>query len=210
MFEEYAISKQTKNRSEWLELRFSGIGGSEASVILNENPYKTKLELFEEKLKIVKAQDLSNNEAVKKGIELEPLIRKIFSVEYKDKYEVLEDDNTYFSKKYPFMLANVDGILIDKITNEVLGLEIKTARVKKIWEEVPIYYYIQCQHYMAVLGLNKFILVAYFTTHYNNEIRVYEIERSEEDIEYIINQEKAFYNSLKENKEPKNEMKLKI
>lgn len=63
---------------------------------------------------------------------------------------------------------------------------------------------------MAVLGLKKFILVAYFTTHYNNEIRVYEIERNEEDIKYMIECEQDFYNSLINLTRPINEVKLKI
>lgn len=210
MFEKYAYLKKANSKEEWHELRKLGIGGSEASIILNENPYKTKLELFEEKLNQSKGKDLSNNEAVQKGIKLEPLIRQIFAIENKDNYEVLEDDNTYFSKKYPFMLANIDGLLIDKKTNEILGLEIKTARVRKAWEDIPIYYYAQIQHYMAVLGLKKFILVAYFTTHYNNEIRTYEIKRSEKDIEYLIECEYKFFKDLKNLKEPINEVKLKI
>lgn len=210
LFEKYASFKKAANKEEWYKLRELGIGGSDASIILNENPYKTKLELFEEKSKRINAEDLSNNKSVQKGVLLEPLIRQMFAIENKETYEVLEDDNTYFSIEYPFMLANVDGLLINKATTEVIGLEIKTARVTKIWKEIPLHYYIQCQHYMAVLGLKKFILVAYFTTGYNNEIRQYEIERSDNDIKYIIECEKIFYNDLINDKEPKNEVKLKM
>lgn len=125
------LFQKANSKEEWHELRKLGIGGSEASIILNENPYKTKLELFEEKLNQSKGKDLSNNEAVQKA-QLEPLIRQIFAIENKDNYEVLEDDNTYFSKKYPFMLANIDGLLIDKKTNEILGLEIKLQELEKL------------------------------------------------------------------------------
>ena len=38
-----------KNHKEWLKNRTYGIGGSDASAIVGMNPYKTNIELFEEK-----------------------------------------------------------------------------------------------------------------------------------------------------------------
>ena len=36
-------------REEWLQLRRKGIGGSDASVIMGKNPYRSILQLWEEK-----------------------------------------------------------------------------------------------------------------------------------------------------------------
>ena len=36
-------------REEWLQLRRNGIGGSDASVIMGKNPYRSILQLWEEK-----------------------------------------------------------------------------------------------------------------------------------------------------------------
>ena len=38
-----------KDEKEWLSGRMNGIGGSDASAVVGVNPYKTNIELFEEK-----------------------------------------------------------------------------------------------------------------------------------------------------------------
>ena len=38
-----------ENREQWLTERTKGIGGSDASAILGNNPYKTSKDLWEEK-----------------------------------------------------------------------------------------------------------------------------------------------------------------
>ena len=44
-----AISTAAMSRDEWLKERTKGIGGSDVSTILGLNPYKTPLQLWEEK-----------------------------------------------------------------------------------------------------------------------------------------------------------------
>ena len=48
MSEPYMIIDNA-DHGEWLQARSYGIGGSDASAILGMNPYKTNIELFEEK-----------------------------------------------------------------------------------------------------------------------------------------------------------------
>lgn len=43
------IPTKDLTRLEWLELRREGIGGSDASVVMGENPYRSILQLWEEK-----------------------------------------------------------------------------------------------------------------------------------------------------------------
>lgn len=213
MFKEYAISKEYRNREEWHELRGLGIGGSDCAIILNQSPFKTSLELWKEKKGITEKQDLSNNKAVVKGTLMEEHLRQLFAIENRENFEVNELKETYFSLKYPFMLANLDGVIKDKNTNEIIGLEIKTARVQSIkkWEEIPIYYYLQVQHYMIVTGIKKFILYAYIIDGFNNKyLKQYEILADEDDQKIIIEEEKKFYESLKINNEPSYIKKITI
>ena len=49
----------------WLEERKNGIGGSDAATILGLNPYKTNIELWEEKTKRKEAEDISDKPYVK-------------------------------------------------------------------------------------------------------------------------------------------------
>ena len=41
------IPTKDLTRLEWLELRREGIGGSDASVVMGENPYRSILQLWE-------------------------------------------------------------------------------------------------------------------------------------------------------------------
>lgn len=213
MFKEYATSKEYRNREEWHKLRRLGIGGSDCAIILNQSPFKTSLELWKEKKGITEKQDLSHNKAVVKGTLMEEHLRQLFAIENRDNFEVNELKETYFSLKYPYMLANLDGVIKDKNTNEIIGLEIKTARVQSIkkWEEIPIYYYLQVQHYMIVTGIQKFILYAYIIDGFNNTyLKQYEILADEDDQKIIIEEEKKFYESLKQESEPSYIKKITI
>jgi len=57
------------NKEEWLEERKNGIGGSDAATILGLNPYKTNIDLWEEKTGRKEAIDISDKPYVKYGTE---------------------------------------------------------------------------------------------------------------------------------------------
>lgn len=48
-------------REEWLQLRRNGIGGSDASVIMGKNPYRSILQLWEEKQESCQFQIMEMN-----------------------------------------------------------------------------------------------------------------------------------------------------
>lgn len=206
----YATYETTNNDVEWLALRSRGIGGSDCSIIMLDNPYKKIGELWQEKKGLKEPKDISDNPAVKKGKLMEAHLRELFQLEHPE-YIVINDTNTYFNKKYAFMLANLDGVIITQ-DNEIIGLEIKTANVRSIkeWDEIPLHYYEQIQHYMIVTGLKKFILYAYIRTPFQVYLKEYVIEAHEEDQETIIEEEKQFWESLQRDKKPKNQLKLSI
>ena len=64
-------------REEWLQLRRNGIGGSDASVIMGKNPYRSILQLWEEKTGKLPVTD-NGNEFTYWGNVMEPIIRKEF------------------------------------------------------------------------------------------------------------------------------------
>ena len=104
---------------EWLEERKKGIGGSDASVILNKNDWKNIVQLWEEKTGRKEAEDISNKPCVIYGKESEPLLREFFKIE-NPQYEVKHEENSIIRHpKYPFLFASLDGLLIDKETGEI-------------------------------------------------------------------------------------------
>lgn len=72
-----AISTAAMSRDEWLKERTKGIGGSDVATILGLNPYKTPLQLWEEKTG--KSSGSAADEAAYWGTVLEDIVAKEFS-----------------------------------------------------------------------------------------------------------------------------------
>jgi hypothetical protein len=70
----------------------------------------------------------------------------------------------------PYLQASVDGILVNKITNKIGALEIKTSQGKVgKWFSgdnftIPIYYYYQAIHYFNVLDLDFVVFYTLINT----------------------------------------------
>ena len=74
-------AKQGEDRNKWLAVRNQGIGGSDAGTILGLNPYKKPYELWLEKTGAKEPEDISEKEAVKAGVYLEPVIAQWYTDE---------------------------------------------------------------------------------------------------------------------------------
>ncbi len=193
-------------RKEWLEERKKGIGGSDASAIIGLNPYKTNVELWEEKTGRKEAVDISDKSYVKYGTNAEDHLRELFKLDF-PQYEVKHEENTIIKhEKYPFLFASLDGTLIDKETGEMGILEIKTTNIlqsmqKEKWKDrIPDNYYCQVLHYMNVTGYTFAILKAQLKYNYNDDIRLetkhYKLLRKEveDDIKMLEEAEIKFWN----------------
>lgn len=136
--------------AEWLALRKTGIGGSDAPVVCGMSPWKSALELYLEKRGEAEPEDLSDNDAVRFGTLLEDVIA--------DEYvrrtgrKVRRVNRQLRAKDHPFMVANLDR----DVVGQPRILECKTAGIhaKDEWgeqgtDEVPEYYLLQCTHYLA-------------------------------------------------------------
>ena len=60
MSEEKFLVIDNADHAAWLKARGYGIGGSDASAILGMNPYKSNIELFEEKTGRLLPEDISD------------------------------------------------------------------------------------------------------------------------------------------------------
>ena len=203
-----------KDREEWLQNRFKGIGGSEASAIVGLNPYMNNVDLWNIKTGQVVPEDISDKPYVKYGTKAEEHLRALFALDF-PQYEVeYVDNNSYFNDKYPYALASLDGVLIEKETGRKGILEIKTTNIlqsmqKEKWKErIPDNYYIQVLHYLMVTEYEFVVLVAQLKSEFNDEIykqtKHYKIERAdvEEDIQYLAEEERKFWKLVQEKKKP--------
>ena len=186
-----AIAKmESITHEEWLKLRKKGIGGSDAAAVCGLNRWRGPLDVFLDKTSDTIATD--DNEAMYWGRVMEPVLREEFAKRTGLKVETVPYMFSY--KEYPFMLANIDGIVHEADGNVSL-LEIKTANgfAAKDWEGgLPQEYYIQIQHYLAVCDLPKAYVAVLIG---GNQFRYEEVERDEETIQTIIAMESNFWNN---------------
>jgi putative phage-type endonuclease len=184
---------------QWQKFRKSqkGIGGSDVAVILGISPFKSAFSLWLEKTGQVPAKELTS-EAVEWGNILEPVIRDKFRIE--TGFEVEESPYVMGHDEYDFMLANVDGIVIDE-SGEKGILEIKTtdARNKAQWEfGPPDYYMCQVMHYLAVTDYPYAYVCVLIG---GNHFKYFKIERNDYIIDKLIQAESKFWDMV-ENKIP--------
>ena len=105
------VSAKDMSKKDWLRWRVKGIGGSDASVVCGQNRYKSPVELWMEKTGQIEPKVAG--EAAYWGTTLEPLVRAEFvqrtGLPIKHEHAILQHS------EYPFMLANLDGIVADPI-----------------------------------------------------------------------------------------------
>lgn len=126
------------------------IGGSDIAAVMGLSPWKTPLQLFLEKTGQVDQADLSDNEAVQLGSELEDFVAKKFSrVTGKD---VRRAPCYYTDKEYPFMKCQVDRLVTG--TDELLECKTASLRKESEWrdDEVPAHYILQVQWQLMITG----------------------------------------------------------
>ncbi len=171
---------------EWLKYRKLGIGGSDAGAICGLNPYRTAIHVYYDKTS-EKIEEI-DNEAMRQGREFEEYVAQRF-MEATGK-KVRRTHYMYQHPKYPFMLADVDRLIV----GENAGLECKTVSpyMEDKWKDgkIPMSYQIQCYHYMAVLELDVMYLAVLIL---GKGFRYYRLERDEEIIADLIRIEKDFW-----------------
>lgn len=202
-----------KNREEWLKERRKGIGGSDASAVIGKNPYKTNVDLFEEKTGQCITEDISQKPYVLYGTKAEEPIRELFQLDYPE-YVVEHHENRILQNiEYPFLQASLDGELTDKTGRKGI-MEIKTTNIfhniqyEKWKERIPDNYYIQVLHYFIVTGYEFAIVRAHLVSKWGKEVRTqvkhYFFERDElkEDLSYLLEKEIQFWEQVKTKRKP--------
>ncbi|WP_367569321.1 YqaJ viral recombinase family protein [Lacrimispora sp.] len=201
------------SREEWLKARTNHIGGSDASACVGLNPYKSNVELWEEKTGRHQPEDISHKDYVIYGTRAEEYLRELFSLDF-PQYQVSYDDNNMFlNSDYPWMHASLDGELVDQDGRHGI-LEIKTTNIlqsmqKEKWNnQIPDNYFCQVLHYLAVTGYEFAVLKAQLKSEWGGELKIttkhYFIERKDvdEDIRLLVEAEKRFWGFVESGRRP--------
>jgi putative phage-type endonuclease len=105
------------DRNEWIVKRGGGIGGSDASAVLGLNPYRTKLDIYRDKLHLKVENTIQTDEDFNKpfleyGTKAEEPLRELFKLDFPE-LKVLHNANAIFYRKdKEYMRGSLDGYLI--------------------------------------------------------------------------------------------------
>lgn len=179
-------STVTMSHEEWLDFRRTGIGGSDAAALVGLNPYSSPYAVWADKLGVM--PEVEDNEAMRQGRDLEDYVAKRFAEQTGKK--IRRENAIIRNTNYRFALANIDRAII----GERAGLECKTTsslNLKKFEKgEFPERYYVQCVHYLAVTGWDRWYLAVLV---FGKGFYVYTIERDQKEIDALMAAENTFW-----------------
>lgn len=181
---------------EQQEERLTGIGGSDASTILGINPFKDILELYLEKIgeSPIKDDDDFLKESRYWGTVLEPAVCNRYAEE--TGYKIQKSNQLLRSKKYPFMIANIDRKIVGE--DRKIGFEAKTAARADEWgesgsNEIPAYIMCQVQHYLTATEYDLWDLGVLIG---NRDYRSYRIAPIQSIIDQLVEAEEEFWDRV--------------
>lgn len=142
------MSTATSTREAWLAERRKGVGASEAAAVLGVSRWRTKLEVYMDKLNLLPDRQTPQ---MKWGLRHEPTIARAYEEETG---RTLTATQLHLKHdKAPWMMATLDHLAGDRV------VQLKTAGEWSAGEfgepgteEVPKEYFLQCQQEMACSG----------------------------------------------------------
>lgn len=192
-------------RDQWLEKRKHGIGGSDAAAVMGRNPWKTNVELWEEKTGRREPEDIGGKPYVQYGTKVEEYLRGIYALDHPEIKVHYRANDLRVSKEYPFLFVSLDGWILDANGTarifEAKHTNILNSRSREKWnEQIPDNYFIQCLHGLAVLpefeGADLFAdLKSEWQGTPRHTLRPYNIERAdyEDDINEVLEATTKFW-----------------
>lgn len=177
----YSVSEVEQGSPAWLELRQTKITATDTATIMGLNPFKTRQELWLEKLGLKNPQPL--NEKMREGQILEEKARIYINEHLETDFKPV----VLLSIIHPFMMASLDGM---DSSGKILEIKCGVKSYKQILEGyIPEYYMAQMQKqmYVADAGYCRYLC-------YRSDIQWKElyIDRDEDFIKCMIEQEYIF------------------
>jgi len=218
-----AISTAAMSRDEWLKERTKGIGGSDVATILGLNPYKTPLQLWEEKTG--RSSGSAAVESAYWGTVLEGVVAKEFS--QRTGMKVQKVNYMLSTGENGWMRGNIDRAVVNpaiagrvsvlkqekveecgRLLSTDIGLECKTASVymSEHWgdsQEAEILNgKVVTEHKIPLYyetQIQWYMAVTGIKTFYvavligGQDFRLYEVKRDQEVIDAIVSKCKDFW-----------------
>jgi putative phage-type endonuclease len=179
-----------QNTPEWLEMRRSKIGASDAPIILGLSPWKTPFQLWEEK---VLGKEQQTSAAMARGHALEDQARECFE----KLTGIITMPKVVVHAERTWQMASLDGVTFDGTT--IVEIKCPNKETHALAEKgiIPDHYMAQVQHQLSVTGAAK----AFYFSYSGERGSWVEIFADEKFISKMLKAEEKFYN-LMLSKEP--------
>lgn len=185
-----ALVQQTQ---EWLDMRKTKIGSSDAPVIMEISPWKTRYQLWEEKVGVGKEREKTI--AMQRGLNMEE--------EARQKFEELTGHVVFpsvvYHPKHEFMIASLDGIDIEQRNAVEIKCPGNEDHQSALDGVVPAKYIPQLQHQLEVTGLD----MIYYFSYNGNSYKIIEVGKDAQYIKRLVDEECAFWNCVQTLEAPK-------
>lgn len=189
------INTKELPRDDWLAVRRTGIGSSDAAAAVGLNPYRSQLELWLEKTGRESLLPPSNahdeDSPLYWGNILEPIVASHYTRRTGHRIRKINAVLQHPDPDKDWMLANIDREVIG--TREVQILECKTAGINgaRLWKDgVPEYVQLQVQHQLAVTGKSAADVAVLLG---GQHLEIHRVQRDDRLIERLITLEQAFW-----------------
>jgi putative phage-type endonuclease len=190
------VETKDMRREDWLEVRKSGIGASDAAAAVGLNPYQSALELWMIKTgrdaQLPKIDPDDTTEPAYWGTLLEPIVAASYTKQTGNR--VRRVNAVLQHPSIPWMLANIDREIVGVPGVQIL--ECKTAGEfgARLWREgVPEYVLLQVQHQLAVTGKLAADVAVLLC---GQKLEVHRVARDDELIARLIALEAQFWQSV--------------
>ncbi|MGZ2744470.1 YqaJ viral recombinase family nuclease [Burkholderia stagnalis] len=196
------VKTQELSRDDWLAVRRTGIGGSDAAAAVGLNPYMSLLELWLDKTGradgMPRPDPNDTTEATYWGTLLEPIVAAVYTQQTGIK--VRKVNAVLRHPTIPWMLANIDREVVG--ARDVQILECKTAGEfgARLWRDgVPEYIQLQVQHQLAVTGKTAAHVAVLLC---GQALEVHRIDRDDALIGRLIELEARFWRFVESDTPP--------
>ncbi|MFM0025317.1 YqaJ viral recombinase family protein [Paraburkholderia madseniana] len=187
------VSTQDLSREDWLAVRRTGIGGSDAAAAVGLNPYMSALELWLDKTGrgdgLPRPNPGDTTSPTYWGNLLEPIVAAAYTQQTGSR--VRKVNAVLRHPTIPFMLANLDREVVGRPDVQILECKTTGEFGTRLWREsVPDYVVCQVQHQLAVTGKRAADVAVLLC---GQALEVHRIERDDELIARLIELEAAFW-----------------
>lgn len=180
------IIEVEQGSAAWLALRLKMITATDSGSILGINPYKSAIDVYQEKWG---KEPQPVNERMRRGSELEPIIREMVCEELGIDFKPA----VVINESYDWMMASLDGISpCGRFLCEIKAPSMDVHNLA-IAGQIKPYYFSQCQHQLGCTKADICYYASYLPSNYVKPLCIIEVKPDWEYIERMIAMEKEFY-----------------